>query len=392
MPRRQSALALTLTLALVAGVVLGGHSPVRASTFPKIDAWVDVGAYQDSSNLGTQSNRCVGTFGPRPDSLRRQARSLSVRWLRDRRAEARVDFGGYRIYRIVAPLDQAGNPDTSVAVLLRRYSLNPGSEMTWNFSKVDTVINVDSTFTRDTTIAGRDTTVADTMSIPNRNYMQYICRGAVVHDSLLTFVDPDSSGNYVKVCRRRDAIGRCLSVGDSVFVLEAPPGPHDGFRTWYTVTYERLNTSDTDFEDMFIPDTLNTLGAPPPCGPGPGRNACYNLNNKLTSIVGPYEPTGGPTANLEQVRVVPNPFRGSAVWDAKESKEIHFIALPRQSKISIFTVAGDLVRELHHDDPIRDFERWDLKSGSGRDVASGIYIYRVEAASFSYQNRFIVIR
>lgn len=392
MPRWQSTLALTLTLALAASVMLGGHSPARASVFPKIGAWVDVGAYQDSSNIGSQGNRCIGTFGMRPDSLRRQSRALSFRWLRDRKAEARVDFGGYRIYRVVAPLDQAGNPDTSVAVLLRRFSLNPGSETTWNFSKLDTVIMVDSTFSRDTTIAGRDTSVADTTQIPNRNYMQYICRGGVVNDSIVTFVDPDSSGNYVKVCRRRDSIGRCLTVGDSVFVLEAPPGPHDGFRTWYTITYERLNTSDTDFEDMFIPDTLNTLGAPSPCGPGVGRNACFNLNNKLTNIVGPNEPTGGPTANLEQVHVVPNPFRGSAVWDDKNSKEVHFVALPRHSKIRIYTVAGDFVVELNHDDTIRDFERWDLKSGTGQDIASGIYIYRVEAASFSYQNRFVVIR
>jgi hypothetical protein len=395
MSRWSSRFTFVLTLALAASVMLGGRSPSRASSFPVIPArWVDVGAYQDSSNIGTQSNRCVGSFlGPRPDSLRRESRALSLRWLRDRAAEARIDFGGYRIYRMVGPLAANGLPDSSSALLIRRYSLNPGSEMTWNFSKIDTVAYDISRIDTTITISLPDTTFTfDTTWVPHPTYMQYICRGAVVHDSIITFVDPDSTGNYVKVCRRRDAIGACLSVGDSVFVLEPPPGPHDGFRTWYSITYERLNTSDTDYEDMNVPDTLNTLGAPSPCGPGPGRVACYNLNNKLINVVGPYEPTGGPTANLERVRVVPNPFRGSAVWDAKESNEIHFIALPQQAKISIYTVAGDLVRELRHDDKIRDFERWDLKSGSGRDVASGIYIYRVEAGSFSYQNRFVVIR
>jgi hypothetical protein len=58
----------------------------------------------------------------------------------------------------------------------------------------------------------------------------------------------------------------------------------------------------------------------------------------------------------------------------------------------IYTVAGDLVRELDHNDPVRDFERWDLKNGNGQDVASGIYMFRVTSGSFHRQNRFIVIR
>jgi len=41
---------------------------------------------------------------------------------------------------------------------------------------------------------------------------------------------------------------------------------------------------------------------------------------------------------------------------------------------------------------VRDFERWDLKNQRGRNVASGIYMYRVESDAFEFQDRFIVIR
>jgi len=41
---------------------------------------------------------------------------------------------------------------------------------------------------------------------------------------------------------------------------------------------------------------------------------------------------------------------------------------------------------------VRDFERWDLKNANGRDVASGIYMFRIEADAFFAQNRFVVIR
>jgi hypothetical protein len=388
-PRSHIGSILLATLVFVTSVAAGGRSVARADGFPRLSSWVLVGAYQDSSNIGNEYLRCVGSFGPRPDSLRRQPRTLSVRWLRDRRAEARPDFGGYRLYRMVNTSRPDGGPDSTHAELIRRFSVNTGSEMTWNFSRLDTVafdVRIDSTHTN---IGGRDTTIYDTTTTPHANYMQYVCGGEVVHDSVVTFVDSDSSGNFLKVCRRRSPSGVCLSPRDSVFILQAPPGPHDGTRTWYSITYEELNTTDTNYQDLFVPDTLGTLG---PCDTIGVRNSCRNLNNKLANAVGPVEPTGGPTLNLERVRVVPNPYRGHESWDPVGGSEIHFTSLPKQARILIYTVSGDLVQELHHSDAVRDFERWDLKSSNGHDVASGIYIFRIEAAGYSFQNRFVVIR
>jgi hypothetical protein len=347
-----------VALALVAGAV-AASSPAHAaaSAFPSIKSWTITGAFQDSSSVPGQFVRCVGSMQPRPDSVRVSARAASLRFLRDRVAESRPDFGGYRIYRMI------NSPDTNYAVLVRRFSLNPGSDLTWSFSRVDSASG------------------------------NFFCRNAVVHDSIVTFVDPDSNGSWQKVCRRRDSAGRCLSVGDSVLTLVAPPGPHDGFKTWYSITYEKLNTTDQDFEDLFVPDTLDDFAR---CGTHGDRNTCPNLNNKLRNLAGPVEPSGGPTANLERVGVVPNPYRGGEVWDPSSSNEIHFINLPSVATIKIYTVAGDLVREIHHSDSIHDFERWDLRSGANQQVASGIYIYRVESnvagQDFSFQNRLVIIR
>ena len=223
-------------------------------------------------------------------------------------------------------------------------------------------------------------------------YLQFIgplgsnCAGQVVNDSIVTFVDPDSNGSYQKRCRIEDSQGRCLTVGDSMMMLVAPPGPHDGFRTWYAITYEAFNTSDATFEDLFVPD-------PAHCTDPLNPLTCSNLNHKGANITSVYvEPTGGPTANLERVGVVPNPYRAHAPWDPVAGNELHFINLPNRATIKIFTVAGDLVTTLEHNDPVRDFERWNLKNGDGRAIASGIYMYRVESGTFSFQNRFVVIR
>jgi DNA-binding beta-propeller fold protein YncE len=220
--------------------------------------------------------------------------------------------------------------------------------------------------------------------------LPFKCREAVVHDSVLTFVDPDSSGALVKVCRDLDPQGRCISPRDSVWALMPVPGPHDGFRTWYTVTYEAYNTIDNTYEDLFVPDTGDDYVR---CGEHGVARTCPNLNNKLANMIAvPVEPTAGPTVNLRTVTVVPNPFRGRESWDLPNGNEVQFKNLPPKARIRIYTVAGDLVRDLSHTESVRDFERWDLKNASGRDVASGIYMYRVESGTFFAQGHFIIIR
>jgi len=148
-----------LALALTAGA--GWCSPARAQAgFPRIPVWSFAGGY-------------CATCGA--DSVVQRGRATTVRFLRNRWAEGRADFGGYRIYRVT------NQPDTARMVLVRRYSVNPGDQITWYFSKVDTL---DPTF-------------------------PFKKNGVVANDSVITFVDPDSTGNYVKVCRVRDQFGRC---------------------------------------------------------------------------------------------------------------------------------------------------------------------------------------
>jgi hypothetical protein len=355
-----------LALAFTAGA--GFWNPLHAQIptgFPKISVWACPGAYQDSSLV--RPNRCIGLFkGPLADSIATRGRTTTVRFLRDRRGEARADFGGYRIYRIT------NRPDTSFAVLIRRFSRNTGDERTWNFSVIDT------------------------------STLNFRCQGQVAHDSVVTFIDSDSSGSFQKVCRVLDRFGRCLSIGDSVFKLVPPPGPHDGVRTWYAITYEGRNRADNNYQDLYVRgrDTFDNFAR---CGTPGDTATCpvINLNHKALNVsngtanepfANPIEPTEGPSQNLELVRVVPNPYRATEVWDQPGAHEVHFINLPSRARIKIYTVSGDLVAEIDHSDTVRDFARWDLRNQSGRDVASGIYMYRVETDQFTVQNRFVVIR
>ena len=319
-----------LALALVAGAATMTVAEAQ-SAFPDIALWSFPGAYQAG-----------------PDSILERPRTITLRWVRDPAAEARPDFGGYRIYRVI------NAPDTARMVLIRRFSLNIGdSLLMWHFPRINA----------STPASGR----------------------------IVTFLDPDSSGSFFKVCRQLDSLGRCASPGDSILKIVPPPGPHDGFRTWYAITYEARNVIARDYQDLFIPDTLDSFAR---CGvTRTDRDSCPNLNHKGRNVTSAaVEPTSGPLVNLQRVAVVPNPFRAAEAWDLATANEVHFINLPAQARIRIFTAAGDLVADLQHSDPVRDFERWDLKNGAGAAVSSGIYVYRVESGSFSFQNRFVVIR
>jgi hypothetical protein len=95
------------------------------------------------------------------------------------------------------------------------------------------------------------------------------------------------------------------------------------------------------------------------------------------------------------VFVYPNPYRldgdyrsrgfeGRELWHVPEDKTrlIHFANLPPQCTISIFSIDGDLVRELHHDvDPLdytANHETWDLINRNLQMVVSGLYYWVVE--------------
>jgi hypothetical protein len=107
-----------------------------------------------------------------------------------------------------------------------------------------------------------------------------------------------------------------------------------------------------------------------------------------------------------EIYVVPNPAtRGSmAAWalapnnDDPTGIKVEFRNLPRtRGMIRIYTVAGDLVKELPFDGASCNCGtvKWDLVSRNLQDITSGVYIFAVESddAYFDrYIGKFVVIR
>jgi len=98
--------------------------------------------------------------------------------------------------------------------------------------------------------------------------------------------------------------------------------------------------------------------------------------------------------DMNKIRVVPNPYRGTALFESRYEDKIRFTNLPPSCKISIFTITGDLVNTIYHNDASAS-EIWDLISRNYQKTVSGLYIYTVETEEPEYKKqigKFVIIR
>ncbi len=93
-------------------------------------------------------------------------------------------------------------------------------------------------------------------------------------------------------------------------------------------------------------------------------------------------------ASLNQVRAVPNPYYGRSSYELQADKKVlKFTNLPNNATIRIFNIAGDHVRTLQtspaslNSDSNYEID-WNLKNDYDVYVASGVYVYHVEAPSY----------
>jgi len=102
-----------------------------------------------------------------------------------------------------------------------------------------------------------------------------------------------------------------------------------------------------------------------------------------------------------KVGVYPNPYYGNAIWDGNSERlrKIYFYNLPSDCEITIYTLAGDVVKRLQHNSTnngqnIRWFDQygvggsnqqftggehaWDLITDNDQAIATGLYLFTVK--------------
>ena len=85
---------------------------------------------------------------------------------------------------------------------------------------------------------------------------------------------------------------------------------------------------------------------------------------------------------LDAIKAVPNPFYLYGPYDpAVGNYQVKFHHLPQECSITIYNLAGDFIRRIDKNDDT-PFATWNLQSDNRIPVASGIYIYVVDAPGF----------
>jgi len=172
---------------------------------------------------------------------------------------------------------------------------------------------------------------------------------------------------------------------DSVLVI--------GKNYWYSLT----SIGIPDYQVVTYPDWDGTI-----------KSDSLFTSSLETSVLGSRKKvklTFAPSEELDRVLVVPNPYRvdhnytfESGGWEGRQRswtenrRLIKFIHLPSKCTIRVYSLSGDIVATLYHDDPVRGEEEWNLISESGRAIASGLYVYSVESHFGTQIGKFVIIK
>ena len=166
-----------------------------------------------------------------------------------------------------------------------------------------------------------------------------------------------------------------------------------GKRYWYSVTAFGL----PDITVLEIPDSSGRVR----------YDTLYSENNEsyIKSSAKQVDLSFSVSKKMNEVLVVPNPYRvdqdytyENGGWEGRardwseNRRMLKFIHLPPRCTIRVFTLAGDLVTTLKHDDPVKGEVSWNLLSESNRALASGVYVFTVESELGRQIGKFVLIR
>lgn len=100
----------------------------------------------------------------------------------------------------------------------------------------------------------------------------------------------------------------------------------------------------------------------------------------------------GAVEKMGKVYVVPNPFISKSGFAGDDGK-IGFYGLPPKCTIRIFTYAGQLVETIEHEAADSYSIEWFQTSKNGQEIASGVYLYIVNAPTGEVaKGKFVVIK
>ena len=243
------------------------------------------------------------------------------------------------------------------------------------------------------------------------------------------FLDPisqeaDFEGYRIYGARKTDN----ESLGEFSLLLEADKENDIGYNTGFSMIEIRNNYGEPDsininntyyhykFENSEIKDGWLNYYAITAYDRGDPNANLESLESSIYSnrvYVYPGESASTEDQWPDEPTVYPNPYRGQALWDGygSRNKMIWFRNLPEEAEIRIFSLAGDLVDVIQHDESYKGQDinniderknplmsggehAWDLITMYDQATASGLYLFTVEDKNSGKikEGKFLIIK
>jgi len=244
-----------------------------------------------------------------------------------------------------------------------------------------------------------------------------------------SFLDPisqeaDFEGYRIYGARKTDN----ESLGEFSLLLETDKENHIGYNTGFSMIEIRNNYGEPDsininntyyhykFENSEIKDGWLNYYAITAYDRGDPDANLESLESSIYSnrvYVYPGESASIEDQWPDEPTVYPNPYRGQALWDGygSRNKMIWFRNLPEEAEIRIFSLAGDLVDVIQHDESYKGQDinniderknplmsggehAWDLITMYDQATASGLYLFTVEDKNSGKikEGKFLIIK
>nr|MBN2277769.1 hypothetical protein [candidate division Zixibacteria bacterium] len=304
---------------------------------------------------------------------------------------SQVDFEGYRVYMSLSNLARD-------YIVLCSFDLQDYNKYVWNSHRSLWEL-LDPPFTIDSLKE----------LYPNiGDHPEYYGRDNIFHwmDSAFYFAAQDwnqsdlSDNRYIHKMYPDQPPPTTLNL-DSVAVYYPEELTEEGYFKYYEYEYiiDRLLPSRL----YYVSVTAFDYGAPASglesLETNPGTNAVAEYAQNRTSLV--------ESQGLDVI-VYPNPYRIDGQYRAlgfegrgqdnapdDRVRAIHFTNLPHKCTIRIFSIDGDLIREIVHDYPLDDpqsmHDKWDVITRNTQAPVSGIYYYSVESEYGSQLGKIVLI-
>jgi hypothetical protein len=295
---------------------------------------------------------------------------LRVRWngkksetTKDRFSD-RYDFEGYRVYLSLSP-----NPDQFNRIV--SYDREDYNRYTWD---------------------GVEWTLRDipfTIDSLRKLYGENFQPLDYTMDNFFTYIDSDNNTNLYYFVRQDYNLSDLTNPDGihKVYPDEPPPSTInlDSARLYYPdeLTDDGLFLKYYEYEYILknlLPSQLYYVGV---------TAFDYGSPGELESL----------EYGFEGRNYVDGPNKGRIVMQdgisEDRTRSIHFLNLPHRCTIRIFTIDGDLIREIEHDypkdSPRSMHERWDIITRNTQAAVSGIYYYSVESEFGNQIGKIVII-